>query len=143
MSKDAKGKACGAGQPYGTVPVHGHKRPGERCRDSGPVDQQSVCVLSKVADRHVGQVYAHEELSPAEVRADKEHDEGKVEEVVEDVVGCRVGGIFHLCRIRRKQMAHVDDLRDKQSQEVKRGNKGIDGESRGMETVLLPDGVGA
>lgn len=70
----------------GAVPVNGDKRPGERARHGGQVDEARVRVVAEVEGREVGKVEDQQDLGPDKVRAHKEHDEAEVEEVVGDEV---------------------------------------------------------
>ena len=76
----------------GTVPENGHKRPRQRARDDGRVDEARVGIVAEIQRRQVDKVEDDDHLGPAKVAADKEHDKGKVEQVVENKVASDAGG---------------------------------------------------
>lgn len=62
----------------------------------------------------VEEVDNQDELSPDEVAANEEHDEGKVQQVVRDEVGADGASRVHLLDVAREKVPHVADLRDEQ-----------------------------
>jgi hypothetical protein len=50
------------------------------------VDEARVGVVAEVERREVGEVEQQHDLGPDEVRAHEEHDEGEVQQVVDDEV---------------------------------------------------------
>lgn len=61
-----------------------------------------------------------------EVRSDKEHDKGEVEEVVEDEVAPNAGGSMNNVRVAREEVADVTSLEEEEDNprgEVSASNK--------------------
>lgn len=75
----------------GTIPVQSHKGPGERARDSSDVNKSRIRVVAEIEEGQIEEVDDQKNLSPSEVSAGKEHDEAKLQEVVEDEVASYAG----------------------------------------------------
>jgi len=69
-----------------TIPVQSHEGPGKRARDSGDVDESRMLVVTEIKSGQVEEIDDQDNLSPGEVSSDEEHDEGKMQKVVEDEV---------------------------------------------------------
>lgn len=123
----------------GTVPVDGHKRPGQRARDDGQMDEARVSVVAEVQRAQVEEVEDEEQLSPVEVRADKEHDEGEVEEVVQNEVASNARRSVHNVGIGGEEMGNVAALENEEDDPVDGGNDGVDGEGTGVQVILVPN----
>jgi hypothetical protein len=69
-----------------TIPVQSHKSPGEWTRDGSDVDESRMRVVAEIEERQVEEVDDQDELSPSKVASDEEHNESKLQEVVENEV---------------------------------------------------------
>lgn len=100
------------------IPVDSNEGPGERGRDSWPMDEAGVCVVAKVAGRQVGKVDNEQQLGPAKVRAHKQHNEGKVEKIMENVMTTDARGMINISYIRGKEMTNICELEDEENEPV-------------------------
>lgn len=98
----------------GAVPVDGDKGPCKRPRNRGGVDEARVRVVAEVERREVDEVDDENHLGPVEVGADEEHDEGKVEEVVEDEVAADAGGGVDDLGVLGEEVGDVAKLEDEE-----------------------------
>lgn len=110
VAKDSSNQRIRVWHHNGTIPVDGHERPGKRAGDNGFVDGTGVGRVAEVERRQVGKVENQDELSPAKVAPDKQHDKSKVEEVVENEVAADGGGGIQGVGIARPKMNDVDGL---------------------------------
>jgi len=69
-----------------SIPVQSHKSPRKRTGDSWDVDESRMGVVAEVKESQVEEVDNQNNLSPNKMSSDEEHDEGKLQEVVEDEV---------------------------------------------------------
>lgn len=114
VAKDASDLVVLVRHHDGSVPVDGDKGPCERARDDGGVDEARVRVVAKVERDQVDKVDDQHQLGPVKVGADKEHDKGRVEEVVEDKVAADArGGVDNVRRLG-EEMTNVAKLEDKE-----------------------------
>jgi hypothetical protein len=111
VGKDACDQRVGAVHHDGAVPVDGHECPGQRARDGGCVDETRIRVVAEVERGQVKEVDDQDELGPAKVRADEEHDEGEVQQVVQDEVAANRGGGIDLDRVLGEEIGDVADLK--------------------------------
>lgn len=116
IAEDSGNETCGVGHHDGAVPVDGNKGPGQRARGNGLVDEARVTHMAEVQGRQVDEVDDQHNLSPREVTSDKQHDEGEVEEVVEDEVATDSAGRVLLGNIAGEQMADVAGLQNEQDE---------------------------
>lgn len=103
------------------------------------MDQLGVGVVAEVQRAEVEEVEDEDQLGPAEIGPHKEHDEGKVEKVVEDEVAAHAGGGVDVVGIAREETADVAGLEDEQENPVDVGNDKVHGEGGGVEVVLVPE----
>lgn len=101
-----------------SVPVYPHKRPRQRTRGDGQVDEGRAGAVQEVQVREVEQVDDLDDLGPDEVRAHEEHDEGKVQQVVEDEVAADVGGGGDVRGVLGEEVADVADLQEEDDDPV-------------------------
>lgn len=71
--------------------------------------------MAEIQDREVEEVGDEDYLRPDKVRAHKEHDKGKVEEVVEDEVAADAGGIVDGLLLAGEEVCDVTELEDKEA----------------------------
>lgn len=109
----------------GAIPVNGDECPGKRPRDGRAVDEARVGIVAKIERREVDEVENEDELGPVEVGADKEHDKGKVEEVVEDEVVADAGGSVGALDVAGEEVADIANLQDEEANpaEVRLGTR--------------------
>lgn len=67
-----------------TIPVYSNKSPSKRSRDNWDVNESRVCIVTEVQRRQIDEVDDQNYFSPYEVTSNKEHDECKLQEIVED-----------------------------------------------------------
>lgn len=127
------------GDHDGAIPVDRDKGPGEGTRDDRSVNEAGVGVVAEVERAQVEEVDDENELSPAKVRADEEHDKGEVEEVVGDEVRADAGSSIDMVGVRGEEVSDVAGLEDEEDDPVDVGKYGVDGESCRVEVVLVPD----
>lgn len=102
------------GHRDGTVPVDGHESPCQRSRDDGGVDEARIGVVAEGKGGEVEEVDDQDDLSPAEVSTGEEHDEGEVEEVVQDEVRPYSGGSVDLFEVAGEEVEDITNLQDEQ-----------------------------
>ena len=116
--KDVRENPCHQGirpvHHQGSIPVDSHKSPGEGARDGGRVDEARVFVVAEIQRRQVEEVDDEDQLSPGEVRADEEHDEGEVQQVVEDEVAANGAGRVHRLDVAREEADEIAALEDEE-----------------------------
>lgn len=106
------------GHHDGAIPEEGDICPGQRGRDDGRVDEARVRVVTEVEGGEVDEVDDDNHLGPVEVGAHKEHDKGKVQEVVENEVATNTGGSVSDFGLGREQVANVSYLQDEEDDPV-------------------------
>lgn len=81
--------------------------------------------MAEIERRKVNEVQDQDDFGPVEVRSDKEHDKGEVEEVVEDEVASNTGGSMNNVRVAREEVANVASLEEEEDNpgEVSASNK--------------------
>lgn len=114
VAKDPGDQVVRVVDHHGAVPVEGDEGPGQGPRDDGGVDEARRCVVAEVQGRQIEEVDDEHDLGPDEVRADKEHDEGKVEEVVDDEVAADAGGVVNGFGGAREEVRDVAELEDEE-----------------------------
>lgn len=102
----------GMGHHDGTIPVDGDKSPGKRPRHSRCVDKPWVGIVAEVQRRQVEEVNDQDHLGPGEVRSHEQHDEGEVQEIIEDKVATHCASGIHIIGIAGEKMADVANLED-------------------------------
>lgn len=110
----------GMGNHQCAVPVNGNKGPCQRTGDHRGVDEARVGIMAEVEGGKVEKVKHQDDLSPVKVRSDKEHDEGKVEEVVEDEVAADAGSGIDDVGIAREEVSDVASLEDEEHDPVEK-----------------------
>lgn len=78
------------------------------------MDEARVSVVAEVQRREVEEVNDQDELGPVEVRANEEHDECEVEEVVGDEMASNTGGGMNMARIGREEVGNVATLKNEE-----------------------------
>jgi len=139
VSEDAGHQMVGVRNHQSAIPVDGNKGPGQRSRSNRGVDESRIGVVAEVERRKVNEVQNQDDLGPVEVRSDKEHDKGEVEEVVEDEVASNAGGSVNNIRVAREEVANVTSLEEEEDNPVDGGDGRVQAESSGVHVVLLPD----
>lgn len=112
-------------QHQGAVPVQPHESPGEGPRRHGQVDEGRARAVQEVQVGQVEEVDHLDDLGPDEVRAHEEHDEGEVQQVVEDEVTADVGGGGDVGRILGEEVADVADLQEEDDDPGRRDRKSV------------------
>lgn len=102
------------GHSDGTIPVDGHEGPCQGSRDNRGVDEAGVGVVAEGEGGKVEEVDDQDDLGPGEMATGKEHDEGKVEEVVEDKVRAHGGSGVDLFDVAGEEVQNIADLQDEQ-----------------------------
>lgn len=120
VAKDARHQMMGMGNHQCAVPVNGNKGPRQRTGDHRGVDEARVGIMTEVERGKVEKVQQQDDLSPVKVRSDKEHDEGKVEEVVEDEVAADAGSGIDNVGIAREEVPDVAGLENEENDPVEK-----------------------
>jgi hypothetical protein len=102
VPKDASNKVVRVGNHQSTIPVNCDKSPSQRPGHHRRMDESGIRVVAEVERGEVDEVENENDLSPVEVRADKQHDKGEVEEVVEDEVASNTGSSVNNVRVARE-----------------------------------------
>lgn len=128
------------GHHDGAVPVNRHKGPCQGPGDDRGVDEARVGVVAEGEGREVEEVDDQDKLGPAKVGAGEEHDEGKVQEVVQDEVRAYCGGGIDLFDVGREEMQNIADLQDEQDDEVDVDKREVESKAGWVEIVLAGEG---
>ena len=112
VTKDSGDEVVRVVQHQRAVPVQTHERPREGASGHGQVDEGRARAVQEVQVREVEEVDDLDDLGPDEVRAHEEHDEGEVQEVVEDEVAADVGGRRDVRGVPGEEVADVADLQE-------------------------------
>lgn len=115
VSKDSRHQIMRVIYHQRTIPVDSDKRPGQRSRSDGRMDEAWGRVVAEIQDREVEEVGDEDDFGPDKVRAHKEHDKGKVEEIVEDEVAADAGGIVDSLLLTGEEVRDVSELEDKEA----------------------------
>lgn len=122
-----------------TVPVDGDKGPCQGSRGNGGVNEARRSVVAEVERRQVEKVEDDDEFGPDEVRAHKEHDKRKVEEVVENKVAADAGCVVDRLLFAGEEVRNVAELEDEENDPVNVTEDGAHGKCRSVQVVLVPD----
>lgn len=98
----------------GAVPVDGDEGPGEGSGNGGRVDEAGVGVVAEVERGQVDKVDDQDNFGPGKVRADEEHDEGKVQQVVENEVAANTGSGLNIVGVLREEVSDVANLENEE-----------------------------
>lgn len=139
VGKDPSYKSVGMGHHDGAVPVDGDKGPGKRSRHSRCVDESGVGIVAEVQRGKVEEVDDEDDLGPGEVRSHEQHDEGEVQEIIEDEVAAHCTSGIHIVDIAGEEMADVANLEDADDGPVDLGDSVVESEAGVDELVLVPD----
>jgi len=94
VSEDSSDQVVRSVDHDGSVPVDGDEVPSQGCGDYGPVDESGIRVMSEVQRRQIEEVGDDHDFSDDEEATDKQHNEGELQQVVEDKVtpdtGCGI-----------------------------------------------------
>ena len=118
VSKDASSQTSSV-ESDSSVPVQGNESPGQWPGDDWEVDKAWSGWVTEVQARQVEEVDDQDDLGPDEVAADEEHNEGELEEVVEDEVGSDGGGRVDVVSVGGEQVPDITDLEDEQEDPAK------------------------
>ena len=105
------------------------------------MNETRVGVVAEVERAQVEEVDDQDQFGPVEVRANEEHDKGKVEEVVDDEMASNARRSVHDVRIGGEEMANVASLQDKEHNPVDGGDDRVHGKGTGVERVLVPNAL--
>lgn len=98
----------------GAIPVDGHESPCQGSGDDGGVDEARIGVVAEGKGGEVVEVDDQDDLSPGEVSAGEEHNEGEVKEIVQDKVRAYSGGSVDLLEVTGEEVENITDLQDEQ-----------------------------
>lgn len=102
----------------GAVPVDGDKSPGQRSGYNRSMDEARVGVVAEGHGGQIEEVDDQDDFGPGKVCAGEEHDEGEVEEVVEDKVRAHGGRGVGLVDLTREKVEHIADLEEEEDDAV-------------------------
>lgn len=121
---------------WAAILTNSDKSPSQGARDDGGVDEPGVRMVAEGQRAQVEEVDDQDELSPDEMAADEEHDEGEVQQVVRDEMGTNGAGRVHLLDVAREEVHHIANLEQEQDdagvsvlvtcENLKRAPKGLD-----------------
>lgn len=114
VAKDASDEGLGIRNHDGSIPVDGHESPGQWARHDWQVNESGVCVVAEVQRRQVDEVEDDDELRPAEQGPHEQHDERKVEQVVQNKVAADSAGRIDFLDIAGEEMRDVTTLENEQ-----------------------------
>jgi len=97
--------------------------------------------IAQVKEGEVAKVEDHNELGPDEVRADKEDDEGELEEVIQDEVASDAGSCMDIFGFGGEQIPDVADLEQEEEDPINLDDLRIQRVRCVVEIIDLPDGV--
>lgn len=139
VAKDAGHQVIRVVDHESAIPVDGDKGPGQRAGNHRSVDETGIRVVAEVERREIEEVENENNLGPVEMRLDKEHDKGEMEEIVQDEVASDAGGGIDDVRVAREEVAYVTSLEDEEENPVDGGDGGIQGKGRAIQSIQVPE----
>jgi len=106
----------------GAIPVQSNECPCKRPTCGWDVDESRMCVVAEIEGRQVEEIDDQNHLSPDEVSANKQHDKGKLQEVVKDEVTSDTSGSLNIVIVIREEVPHVTDLEEEEGEPVERSD---------------------
>lgn len=73
--------------------------------------------------------------------ANEQHDEAKLQEVVEDEVASNMSGSCDIFAVRGEEMPYVNNLKEESHEPIERSHEGIQGERCRVRGIVSPDGI--
>lgn len=131
-------KVVGVVDREGTIPIQGHKGPGERSRGNGDMNKEGASSVEEIEIQEVEEVYDLNNFGPHEVGTNEEQHEAEVKDVVEDKVATDVGGGGNAGSIIGEQLGNVADLQEENGDPVDACNDWIQRESRRIKIIEIP-----
>jgi hypothetical protein len=101
-----------------TIPVQSNKCPSQWSRDNRDVDKSRVCVVTEVEGGQVEEVDDEDQLSPAKVTADEQHDKCEEEKVADNEVASYTGSSVDIVGIGGEEGPDISDLQDEENDPV-------------------------
>jgi len=123
------------------IPIESDEGPCQWTRHDWDMDESWVCALAEVEGGQVNKVDDQDKLSPKELRADKEHDESELQEVVENKVASNTSSCINIVGIGGKQVPDITDLENEKGDPIKGSDDRVQSERRRVDTILPPDCV--
>jgi len=117
VSQDASRRGMGIDR-NSTIPVEGNESPCKWTRYNWNVDESRMCVVAEVKGGQVEEVDDQDDLRPDKMPANKEHDEGKLQEVIEYKVASNTSSSLNMLTALREQVPQVSDLKEEDSEPV-------------------------
>jgi len=142
----------------GTIPVQSNECPCKRTAGGWDMDESGIGVVAEIEGRQVEEIDDQDHLSPDEVGANKQHDECKLQQVVENEMTADTSSSLNVVIVIREEVPHVPNLEDEENKPGKKlgkfstfygfcipvegGDQSIESERAPiMQTVVAPDGV--
>jgi len=95
--------------------------------------------MTEVQEGQIEEVDDQDDLSPDEVSSNEEHDECELEKVIEDEVGTNSSSSLDMSSGIGKEVPHVCDLEEKQSEPVERQDDLVQEERSQVGIILKED----
>jgi len=124
-----------------TVPVESNKRPCQWPRDNGDMNETGMCVVSEIEGGQVEEVGNENDLCPNVVSSNEEHNEGELQQVVEDEMTPDSRGGVHVIGVGGEEMPNISDLEDPEDNPVDRGDDFVQSERSIEGTIHSPNGM--
>jgi len=124
----------------GTIPIQSDESPCQRSGNDWDMDESRVGAMAEVEEGKVEEVDDQDELSPEELGADKEHNECKLQEVVENEMAPDAGSCIDIVEVGGEQVPHITNLKEEKGDPIKRGNDRVQGKGCVVVMILSPDG---
>lgn len=118
IGEDAENQGILLGNHDGSVPVDGNKGPRKRPRYDWGMDESRISVVPKIHGAEIDKIDEQEYLSPSKTRANKEHHESRVKEVVDDEVASNAGGSMGSICVAGEEMGNVAELKNKEGDPI-------------------------
>jgi len=122
-----------------TIPVQSNKGPSQWTRDGWNMNEAWVSWVAEIQGRKIEEVENQDELSQVETRPNKEHDEPKLEQIVENEMASNGSSSIDKFSVGGEQVPNVSDLEEEEQNPVDGNDDHVHCKS-GMEmSVLVPD----
>jgi hypothetical protein len=107
---------CVSSDGDSSIPVQSHKGPCQRARNSGNVNQSREDTMAEVEEGEIEEVHNQDHLGPNEVPTDEEHNECKLEKVVEDEVTSNSSGSLDMFAFVGEEVPQVCNLKEEEGE---------------------------
>jgi len=97
--------------------------------------------VPEIEGGQIKEVDDQDDLSPDEMSSNEEHDEGKLQEVVDDEVASNTRSSLNIVTVLREEVPQINDLEEEEENPVERGNDSIQSKWCSECCIVSPNGI--